>query len=182
MRTLFFSVTKFISLTLLLLIVCLVFPFTRIIPSMGIMMMNNINQSKNSIPYIDKIEVHMPAGRIDETQQWYPFLLTYNASASFSKVTGRDIDLTIVYNFGAYDYKTGRSKIYSIGSPYNGAFYGAYFIKEKDIPFSFLFDASGVLKEDSIAKIAEFDYMNLVLMGLGAETSKIGFELGGCNL
>ena len=103
-------------------------------------------------------------------------MLKYNASDAFSKKTGENISLSIFYNFGGFDPLKGRSKIYSTSSPYLGAFYGVYLVKQNDRPFSFLYKDDGELDHKALEAVAQYDYTNLVLGGLGARGGQRNFK------
>jgi hypothetical protein len=62
-------------------------------------------------------------------KDWYPFVITFNDDEGFSNFIGRDLNYTVLYNFGAFEYLNGASMIYNPQSQYYSSFYGAYFIK-----------------------------------------------------
>ncbi len=161
---------------LLLLILSLIFPLTRFAYHLGIMSLNNLYHRKESLEVKKNIQVDFPVGNEIENQEWFPMMLTYNPGKYFSDYVGQNVHLTILYNFGGYDLARGSSSFYDPTSPYHGAFYGAYIVEAEGEPFSYIFDASGHIIDKSLHQIAKYDYTNLVLRGLGAESNKIEFE------
>lgn len=175
MRTLRRSL-KFIGTVLVIIMLLVLLPPTRIIPSLLIMRVNNLVHQQTSLTTTEGITVDMPSGRISNGQNWYPFVLSFDASRAYSKKTGKDLKLTILYNFGAYDPLEGRSRFYEADSPYQGAFYGAYLVKNETEPFAYLYDEMGALNYGALEAIAKYDYKHLVLTGLGAKQSNVLFE------
>lgn len=163
-----------ILVAVLILLVAL--PPTRVFVSMGMMMLNNAYHSDTTLMKEKGIRIDMPAGRIDSEQSWYPFMLVFNADDYFSRIANKELELTILYNYPAFDPLTGRSHIYVLDSSYNGAFYGAYLVECENNPYGFLIDDEGNLVEGDLLLIGSFDYTRLVLRDLGAAFEEISFE------
>lgn len=109
-------------------------------------------------------KMHIPGGNSTSEKDWYPFVNTFNASKGFKKFIGRDVDLTVLYNFGAFDGKA--STIFDEESKYHGAFYGAYALKnnEDDEKYGYKDDKIDI---NEIVDISLFDYIYLVLYDFG---------------
>lgn len=176
MRKIIWLGTKAVIGLIFILVFMAAVPFTRLPVSMLIMQFNNVQQGEEALTHTENIEVDMLAGGLSDNQSWYPFLMTYDASAGFSNAVGKDLQLTILYNFASYSPLGGGSRFFEKGTPYNGAFYGAYLLKETDDPFTYMFDASGHLIQASVFEIAKYDYLNLVIKGLGAKEKDLVFE------
>lgn len=176
MRRIIWLGIKAVTGLIFILVFMAAVPFTRLPVSMLIMHFNNLQQGAEALTHTENIEVDMLAGRVSDSQSWYPFLMTYNASEGFSKAVGKDLQLTILYNFASYSPLGGGSRFFETGTPYNGAFYGAYLLKEDDDPFSYMFDASGNLIEASVFDIAKYDYLNLVIKSLEPIGKDLYFE------
>ena len=65
----------------------------------------------------------MPGGLSTREKDWYPFVMTFNDDKGFSNFINRDMNFTVLYNFGAFEYINGASSIYNFNSDYYGAFY-----------------------------------------------------------
>ncbi len=154
----------------------LLLPFSRIIPSALIMMVNNIHEQRTALTHTEHIDVIFPKVNAKTGHHWYPFMLYYDAGRLLTRQSGMEIDLTILYNFGGFDSRTGNSMLYQVGTPYEGAFFGAYLLKEADEPYSYLFNESGLPLTASLGQIAKLDYVRLVLEGMGAERNRLQFE------
>lgn len=149
-------------------------PMTRILPSMLVMSWNNMIQGRTALTEAESVHIDFPAGKVSSSQNWYPFMLIYDASDSFSKWIERPVQLTILYNFSAYDAWAGRSRFYESGSVYEGAFYGAYLLKEPEA-VSYLFRDRGV-NAAALESLGKFDYTWLVLSSLGAKSGQVIFD------
>jgi hypothetical protein len=108
--------------------------------------------------------IKIPGGNATKEKDWYPFVNVFNASSGFSKFIGRDVDLTILYNFGAFNGKS--SSIYDENSPYFSAFYGAYAIRNNENDERYGFDEKEI-DINEIVDVSLYDYIYLVLYGFG---------------
>ena len=105
--------------------------------------------------------VDIPSGK-----GWYPFMLTYNADG-FASWSGIDADMTILYDFGAFDTGTRTSTIYDPRSDKYCAFYGAYVLRMDEGAFGFTDD--GGVDMDTVTRAFEYDYTQLVIEGFGCD-------------
>jgi hypothetical protein len=158
------------------MLLSIVLPFSRFMPSGLIMKMNNAHEEKTALTQKEGIDVIFPSVNGQERHHWYPFMLYYDAGNLLSRQAGTDVDLTIIYNFGGFDLRTGNSRIYREGSVYEGAFFGAYLLKEAGASYTYLFDDSGLPNTEALGEIAKLDYVGLVLEGMGADRTKMQFE------
>jgi hypothetical protein len=110
----------------------------------------------------------MPTG-----EGWYPFVMTYNADG-FSAWSGIDANMSILYNFGAFDVSTRTSSFYDVNSDKYCAFYGAYVLHQNGGVFG-LTDGSAVDMEE-ITQAVKYDYTQLVLEGFGCDDIVFGVD------
>ena len=136
---------------------------------------SNVVKSTSLLSKLD-LSIKIPGGTSTEENDWYPFVLVYKANEGFSKHIGRDVDLTILYNFGAFDWKSGTSTFYDAKSQYFNSFYGAYVIKENQSDRKFAFTPEGEPIIEEIISVPEYDFKYLVMDGLGCPQDKLTME------
>ncbi|MBN2897754.1 MAG: hypothetical protein JXO44_03170 [Clostridia bacterium] len=78
------------------------FPATRILPSMLVMSWSNAVECREALTHTEDIHVDFPTGKVTTSQEWYPFMLTFDASDTFSRWIDQSVQLTILYNFGGF--------------------------------------------------------------------------------
>jgi hypothetical protein len=91
---------KLLVLILFLFIALFVFWFYYPLQSYIVMGVYSGQQSGASVMSENGFVVDMPPGA-----GWYPFMLTFNATG-FKDWSGIDADMSIIYNFGAFDPAT----------------------------------------------------------------------------
>lgn len=156
-----------------IIVISPLFPYVR---SLTVMKAYSEYCNTKGIPKTEGIELEIPGGSITKEKDWYPFVMNFDADSTFSGYIGEyNSRLTILYNFPQFDLSKGCSKIYDTNSPLYNSFYGAYFVKSADgIPFGF--DKNGILKEESVVKIAKIDFFSLVLGDMGLERKNRIFD------
>ncbi len=169
----------FILCFIALIIVCqsMGYPFWDTLKSYGVMYTYDKYIVKNSYLSQENILFNIPDGTSTFEKDWYPFMLHHDASSSFSKYTGRNLSVMILYTFGSFDFLKGSSNFYNPNSPYQGAFYGGYALFDhnpENIPFGFSIDGEVNLQEIQIMPL--FDQTKLVLPSVGCPKEKIIFE------
>ena len=132
-------------------------------------------EKKNSLLNELDINIKIPGGRSTGEKDWYPFVLVYTANHGFSNYMGRELSLTILYNFGAFDWKQGTSSYYQAESPYFNSFYGAYMVKEHEPGRKFAF-AEGKPIVEEVLSVPEYDFKYLVMESLGCPEEKLTME------
>lgn len=150
---------KLIIFVALLILAALIFWFFYPLRSYVVMGVYSGQHSRESVMRQHGFSVDIPAG-----QGWYPFMLTYNADG-FAAWSGLDADMSILYNFGAFDAGTRTSSFYDTDSDKYCAFYGAYVLHGNDGVFGFTDD--GEADMDAITRAVEYDYTQLVIAGFG---------------
>ena len=168
------------------LIIFIISPLSRYVLSLGVMSVYSSIHERESIMADKGITLEIPGG--DETPEadWYPFVMTFSPGESFGRAAGdNSLELTILYNFGAFDLSKGCSRIYDRQSEYYNSFYGAYLVTRRDdggeasgeskaAPFGF--DSEGHMDPEQTAIVPEFDFQHLVLGNFGIKTSEQVFE------
>ncbi|NDL68665.1 hypothetical protein [Anaerotalea alkaliphila] len=151
-----------ISLLLLLLLFLSgpLFPYARSLAVMGVY---SGQHSRESFLAEEGIRLEIPGGLATPGRDWHPLVMTFNDDLGFSRYVGKDVRLSILYNFGAFDLGRGASSWYNPESPYYGGFYGAYAIREGEVP------REG-RREHLLRRIREatlYDMKHLVLESIG---------------
>ena len=113
----------------------------------------------------DKLCVRLPDGRSTSERDWSSQVSVYRPGADFSAYFGREIELVILYNFGAFTWGKPYSSALNPHSPYYSAYYGAYIVKDPQGPFGFTEEGKADLQ--ALASITSYDLSNLVLTSLG---------------
>ncbi|WP_066494941.1 hypothetical protein [Abyssisolibacter fermentans] len=133
-------------------------------------------EKQNSLLTKENIEIKIPGGLSTSKKDWYPFVLFFNDDVGFSRYMKKNLSLTILYNFGAFDTIEGSSNYYNPQSDYYSSFYGSYIVKNNgdDKPFAFTLNNEPILNE--IIAVPKYDLNYLVLQSLGCEESKIKIE------
>lgn len=190
---------KIIQRIVAILIVLTVFfwsPLSHYPISLAIMKVYSAIHEKESVMEEKGIQLKIPGGRITETPDWFPFAMTFNASAGFRDFlemqeicSGQPADradysglqLTIVYNFPAFDMLQGCSRLYDSSSPYYNGFYGAYLVSGQTAeadgsrhPYGFT--PEGKLDVFSVAQVPQFDFQELVLADMGIRWNRMVFD------
>jgi len=122
------------------------------------------------------IEIDIPGGMSTKERDWYPFMLVYNDNLGFSRYAGRDLSLTILYNFGAFSLKNSSSSFFQPDSPYYSSFYGGYIVKDNKNKRPYGFSPQGEPIIEEIMAVPEYDFKYLVLSGLGCPEGRLAME------
>ena len=128
-------------------------PFSNYGISLAVMKVYSGMHERDSVMAKASMDIEIPGGGETREKDWYPFVITYNPGEAFEKYAagrhaGDDVELSIMYNFPAFDLVKGCSQLYNPSSPYYSSFYGAYAVTGKDgdgNPYGF--DENGKLKE-----------------------------------
>ncbi|MBC7959157.1 MAG: hypothetical protein H7X94_04745 [Vallitaleaceae bacterium] len=164
-----------ILLTVILLIVFIISPFFQFASSVIVMSVYSLSEANNSLLKKENIEIDMPGGWSTLKKDWYPFVMTFNNDEGFSDFSGKDVELSILYNFGAFEYLKGASTYYNLKSPYFDSFYGAYVVKEKG--FAFGYEEDGTPDFDEMALVPQYDLNVLVLQSIGCQHPRFSFQM-----
>lgn len=153
---------------LILIGFCIIFilsPFFQFAKSILIMFPYTMSEKKNSLLTTENITINMPGGYNTFKKDWYPFVMIFNDDRGLISEVGREVKLTIMYNFGAFDLLKGSSTFYDAKSDYLNAFYGAYIVKDEEKMYGFNDDATPDLED--IKTLLYHDMSNLVLYSIG---------------
>jgi hypothetical protein len=124
-----------------------------------VMSIYSAQHEKDSVMRSAGFDIDIPSGA-----GWYPFVMTYHADG-FARWSGIDADMSIMYNFGAFDARTRTSAIYDPQSEWYSAFYGAYAVRQEDGVFGFAED--GRADMDAVSLAFQYDYTQLVMAAFG---------------
>lgn len=152
---------KLVILLILIVIGFALFWFFYPLRSYVVMSIYSASHAKDSVMQQNNFKIDMPSG-----EGWYPFVMTYNAEG-FRKYTGLEADMSIMYNFGAFDLGKRTSTIYDKASDKYSSFYGAYVVQEKEHTFGF--NEDGSVDIDAISLAVKYDYAKLVIRDFGCE-------------
>lgn len=141
-----------------------------------VMYAHSYYEKRNSLLDRLDLKIEIPAGTRTKEKDWYPFVLVYTADEGFSDFMSRQLSLTILYNFGAFDWKHGTSSYYQAKSPYYNSYYGAYIVKEHEANHRYAFTPNGDPIIEEILSIPEYDFKHLVMESLGCPTEKLTME------
>lgn len=159
---------KLVILLLLIVIGFALFWFFYPLRSYVVMSIYSASHAKNSVMKQNSFEINMPSGK-----GWYPFSMTYNAEG-FSTYSSMNTDMSIMYNFGAFDPVKRTSTIYDRDSDKYSSFYGAYVAQEKENTFGFKEDGS--VDVDAISLVVKYDYTKLVIRDFGCKKQVFGID------
>lgn len=151
---------------ILIVTAILISPIFAFVKSVFVMSIYSASEKSKSLLNTEGIIVKMPGGLSTFEKDWYPLVITYNADG-FSNFIGEEADLTILYNFGAFDNKSGHSLLYDTSSDYHGAFYGAYAVRKNS--GSFGYDNNKVIDAVEMSKVFKYDMQVLVLESIGCK-------------
>ena len=121
--------------------------------------------NKTSVMKQQGFDIDIKGGLSTPKRDWYPFVNVYDTSYEFSRHTGEDLSLTVLYNFGAFSGKS--SSFYDEDSDYFAAFYGAYVVHDNQNPDNVYGFEGDEINIDEIAEVPMFDYKYLVIEDLG---------------
>lgn len=139
-------------------------------------------EMKNSLFTRQNISLQIPGGSSTEKKDWYPFVMTFNDDEGFSQYMNKNLSLSILYNFGRFNWNKSSSELFQDDSPYYNSFYGGYVVKENISDNKYGFTADGELNMQEIFAVPEFDYKNLVLKSLGCPDEKLTMEILSHNI
>jgi hypothetical protein len=125
----------------------------------------NLADSVSAVRRKDKLCVRLPDGRSTPETDWSPQVSVFRPGENFAAYMGHEVDLTILYNFGAFAWGNSFSSALDPNSPYYSACYGAYIVKDPQGPFGFT--AEGEADPRMLALITSYDLSDLVLRSLG---------------
>ncbi|SCJ41090.1 Uncharacterised protein [uncultured Eubacterium sp.] len=170
------------------LFVFLCLPLSRYPISLAVMKIYSGLHERDSLMEKKGISLEIPGGGTTEEKDWYPFVMTFNDSAGFRQfIREKDgelpyemenpLELTILYNFPAFDILKGCSDLYNPQSPYYNSFYGAYLVSGRTAeggPYGF--SADGSLDLEATSQVPQFDFQRLVLTHLGIRSRQQIFD------
>lgn len=163
------------GMTIAIVILFVISPFFQYAKSIVIMSFYSKYEESYSLLEKEKIEIELPGGLSTRVKDWYPLVMTFNIDQGFSSYSGKDVQLSILYNFGAFEYLKGASTYYDANSQYFNAFYGAYVAKGMD--FVFGYNRDGTPNYEEMAQVPEYDMKILVLNSMGNDQPLFQFDI-----
>lgn len=170
---------KFALLLAALIFLSVIFyksPFYYQARSYLIMSVYSKYEEKNSLLEKQKVLMQIPGGLSTAEKDWYPFVMVFNDDQGFSRYMGRELSLTVLYNFGSFQWKSDSSDYFQEHSPYYNSFYGGYLVKDNS-GARYGFDEEGKLIINEIMTVPGYDYKHLVLESLGCPKNKLKLEV-----
>lgn len=160
------------------IIAMLVSPFFTFLRSLAVMGVYSHMHEEKGLAKEEGIELNIPGGLSSPQSDWYPMVMTFVADKSYETfISEPGARLNVLYNFPAFDYSKGCSRLYDMSSPFYSSFYGAYVLRDSSNQEM----AKGRPNIDRLAQIAYFDYYHLVVgdFGLTEEQELFDFEITG---
>ncbi|MFO7612946.1 MAG: hypothetical protein R6W99_10810 [Clostridia bacterium] len=134
---------------------------------------------QDSIMKQEGFSVEIPGGATTPGRDWFVMPMTYNADV-FNGRHGSETDMSIIYNFPAFNPLTRTNSFYESDSGYCSAFYGAYILRTDDeTPYGFT--KAGNPDTSEVLAAFKYDYAVLVLESLGCTDAMfevIDYETG----
>jgi len=134
-------------------------------------------EKKFSLLEKNDIVLKIPGGLSTPEKDWFPFVMTFNDDRGFSEFMGRDLSLTILYNFGSFSWNSSSSAFFDRDSPYFNSFYGGYVVQENEQNKIYGFTEEGELNLEETFAVPQYDFKYLVLQSLGCPASKLKMEI-----
>jgi len=165
----------------LIVIVCLglftLTPFYQVLKSYAVMSVYSKAHELGSFLHDEDISIKMPGGLSTFKKDYYPFVMTYDTSTEYSERLNTDVDLVVLYNFGAMNWLSGSSLMYDVNSPYYSSFYGAYAARYNELERQYGIDDSGEVDIAEIMEVTNFDLKVLVMESIGNQTPEVDYEV-----
>jgi len=173
--------TKLIGLIIIIVLALSVLflkaPFYNQARSYVAMFVYSKYEMRNSLWEKQNIPLKIPGGSSTRDKDWYPFMMVFNDDEGFSQHMGRDLSLSIYYNFGAFNWNSASSALFQKDSPYFNSFYGGYAVKENSGDKMYGYTATGEPDLKEIFAVPEYDYKYLVLQSLGCPAEKLTMDI-----
>lgn len=138
--------------------ISLILPPTR---SYIVMSFYSASENSSSVMQQNGFKIDVPSN-----SEWYPFVITFNP-ANFGRWSNTGADMSIMYNFAAFDIRNMSSDIFNPESDKHSSFYGAYALNQTEGYFGYNGDKIVI---DEIVLTFKYDYKYLVLSDLGCSS------------
>jgi len=170
---------KFVKLFIVIVLIIgfIYTPFFQVIKSYSVMAVYSKIHEKNSFMKDENIDIQLPGGRSTLKRDYYPFVMTYDTTPEFSKYLDTDVDLVVLYNFGAMEWLKGASLMYKESSPFYSGFYGVYVARYNEIDRQYGETENGDIYIEEIMEVTNFDLKILVMRSIGNKTPEIEYSI-----
>lgn len=169
---------KHLIIWVLLVVLFIQTPTFQWLKSITVMGVYSKYEEGHSLLTDKNIGINIPGGMATKERDWYPFVMTFNDDIGFSRYIGREVRMTVLYNFGYFSPWERQSIYYDESSPYYNSFYGAYAVSHASgEAFGYNDDMVDI---EEMTDIATYDVTHLVLESIGSKNPK--FEFTNINL
>jgi len=140
---------------------------------MGVYSTQNVEEDEERLASVGlkRVEVTLPGGLSTFMKgDYFPFVMTFCDNGFGYFYGDRAYNLTILYNFGAFEPLKLHSSLFDEDSLYYNSFYGAYLVtdtRSADKVRPYAFNSDGSVDIDAIPKVPEYDFSRLVLRDFG---------------
>ncbi|MFA6808893.1 MAG: hypothetical protein WCR27_07860 [Eubacteriales bacterium] len=141
-----------------------------------VMYFYSLYEENHSLLSEKNISIEIPGGVSTEEKDWYPFVMAFDDSQGFSRYVGKNLSLTILYNFGAFKWNEKMSSIFNPDSPYYTSFYGAYLVRQDESLGEYGFESGGKIDVGEVFAVPEYDFKYLVLQSIGCVNPVLKIE------
>ncbi len=166
-----------LSIVIILIVGFLFTPFYQVVKSYAVMSVYSKIHDNASFMKKEGIRIKMPGGLSTFKKDYFPFVMTYDTTEEFSRYLDTDVDLVVLYNFGAMEWLKGSSLMYNEDSPYYSGFYGAYVARYNDIERQYGEKENGDIDIEEIMEVTNFDLKVLVMRSIGNKTPHIDYKV-----
>lgn len=164
-------------LIIILIVLFIQTPMFQLVKSYSVMFFYSKIHEDKSFLSDENIEINIPGGWTTAKMDYYPFVMTFDPSESFSRRVGTDVDLTVLYNFGAMKWSTGASIMYDVNSPYYSGFYGAYTVRYNEIDRQYGLNEDGSINIEEVMDITDYDLKILVMKSVGNKDPHVEYTI-----
>lgn len=173
----FKKIIRNLLITIVLIGVFVITPFFQVVKSYTIMSIYSKIHENGSFMKEEGIDIKMPAGLSTIEKDYYPFVMTYDTSEAFSRHLDTDVELVVLYNFGAMEWFKGSSLMYNEESPFYSGFYGAYVARHNEINRQYGEYTNGDIYIEEIMEVTNYDLKTLVMSSIGNKSPEIDYTI-----
>lgn len=170
------KVLKRLLILIIILIAFIYTPFFQVVKSYSVMSVYSKIHENGTFMKEEGISIDMPGGLSTFAKDYYPFVMTYDTTSEFSRHLNTDVDLVVLYNFGAMEWLKGSSLMYKEDSPYYSGFYGAYVARYNEIDRQYG-EIDDHIYIEEIMEVTNFDLKRLVMQSIGNKDPEVEYSV-----